>query len=105
MKVLRLTTLLNFGGQEKKYISFTEFPELLEFDYEFAAIGYGGHAEIVLKERGFQVHILNKNFSVKNLSNIWSVYKLIKKLKPDVVHTAAAEANFHGIIAAKLAGV
>lgn len=32
MKVLRITTLLDFGGQEKKYISFTESPELLQND-------------------------------------------------------------------------
>lgn len=105
MKILRLTTLLDFGGQEKKYISFTEKPQILQNEYVFAAIGYGGNAEKTLKERGFEVHILNRNFSIKNLSNIWAVYKLIKKINPDVVHTAAAEANFHGIIAAKLAGV
>jgi len=105
MKILRLTTLLDFGGQEKKYISFTEKPELLKNEYAFAAIGYGGNAEKILKEKGFEVHILNRKFPIKNLSNIWAVYKLIKKVKPDVVHTAAAEANFHGIIAAKLAGV
>ena len=105
MKILRLTTLLDFGGQEKQYISFTEKAELLKNEYVFAAIGYGGNAEKILKERGFEVYILNRNFSIKNLSNIWAVYKLIKKIKPDVLHTAAAEANFHGIIAAKLAGV
>ncbi len=105
MKILRLTTLLDFGGQEKQYISFTEKPELLKHEYVFAAIGHGGHAEQVLQERGFEVHILNRDFAIRNLSNIWMVYKLIKKVKPDVVHTAAAEANFHGIIAAKLAGV
>lgn len=105
MKILKITTLLDFGGQEKQYLSFTENPELLKSHYVFAAIGYGGNAEKVLRERGFEVHVLNRNFSIKNLSNIWAVYQLIKKIKPDVVHTAAAEANFHGIIAAKLAGV
>lgn len=103
--MLKLTTLLDFGGQEKQYLSFTENPELLKNEYVFAAIGFGGNAEIVLKERGYEVHILNRKFSIKNLSNIWAIYKLIKKIKPDTVHTAAAEANFHGIIAAKLAGV
>ncbi len=105
MKILRLTTLLDFGGQEKKYLSFTEQPELLKHEYVFAALGFGGNAEKILRERGFTVNILNRKFSIKNLCNIWAVYKLIKKIKPDVVHTAAAEANFHGIIAAKLVGV
>ena len=105
MKILRLTTLLDFGGQEKKYLSFTEQPELLKHHYVFAAIGFGGNAEETLRKRGFEVHILNQPFAIKNMSNIWKVYQLIKKVKPDIVHTAAAEANFHGIIAAKLAGV
>lgn len=105
MIILKITTLLDFGGQEMQYLSFTEKPDLLKNDYVFAAIGFGGNAEKILRERGFEVHILNRNFSIKNISNIWTVYKLIKKVKPDVVHTAAAEANFHGIIAAKLAGV
>jgi len=105
MKILKLTTLLDFGGQEKQYISFTEKPELLKHNYIFAAIGFGGNAEEVLRQRGFEVHILNRKFAIKNISNIWNLYKLIKKINPDIVHTAAAEANFHGIIAAKLAGV
>ena len=105
MKILRLTTLLDFGGQERKYLSFTMHPELLQHSYEFAAIGFGGNAEKILRERGFEVHVLNRNFSIRNLSNLWKVYKLIKKIKPDLVHTAAAEANFFGILAARLAGV
>jgi glycosyltransferase involved in cell wall biosynthesis len=105
MKILRLTTILDFGGQEKQYLSFTEKPELLRHQYIFASIGFGGNAENTLRNRGFEVYILNKAFAIKNLINIWTVYKLIKKIKPDFVHTAAAEANFHGIIAAKLAGI
>ena len=105
MKILRLTTLLDFGGQEKQYLSFTEQPELLKHQYVFAAIGFGGNAEEILRKRGFEVHILNQPFAIRNISNIWKVYQLLKKIKPDIVHTAAAEANFHGIIAAKLAGV
>lgn len=105
MKILRLTTLLDFGGQEKQYLSFTEKPKLLQHQYICAAIGFGGNAERTLRERGFEVHVLNRNFSIRNLTNIWAVYRLIKKVKPDVVHTAAAEANFFGIVAAKLAGV
>lgn len=105
MKVVRLTTLLDFGGQERKYISFTQDPSLLRHEYHFAAIGYGGFAEKTIRERGFDVTIFNKNHSISNLKNIWTLYKWFKKIKPDVVHTAAAEANFHGTIAAKLAGV
>lgn len=106
MKVIRLTTLLDFGGQERQYISFAESdPQLLHNEYIFAAIGHGGHAEEIIREKGFEVVIFNKNPKISNLKNIWTLYRWFKKVKPDVVHTAAAEANFHGILAAKLAGV
>ncbi len=105
MKILRITTSLDFGGQEQQFISFASAREMLKNEYVFAAIGYGGHAEKALVNRGFKVHILNRKVSVKSFGNILALYKLIKAEKPDVVHTAAAEANFHGIIAARLAGV
>jgi glycosyltransferase involved in cell wall biosynthesis len=106
MKIIRITTLLDFGGQEQKYISFanTDFQQL-QNEYVFAAIGYGGYAERAILKKGFEVVIFNQNPKISNLNNIWMLYKWFKKTKPDVVHTAAAEANFHGIIAAKLAGV
>lgn len=105
MKIIRLTTLLNFGGQEKQYISFTNQKELLQNEYIFAAIGHGGFAEKNIIEKSFQVKIFNQNPSISNFKNIWILYQWFRKEKPDIVHTAAAEANFHGVIAAKLAGI
>jgi glycosyltransferase involved in cell wall biosynthesis len=106
MKVIRLTTLLDYGGQERKYISFVESgKKALKNDYFFAALGHGGYAEKCILEKGFPVKIFNSNPNIKNLKNIWLLYKWFKTIKPDIVHTAAAEANFHGIIAAKLSGV
>lgn len=105
MKILRLTTLLDFGGQEKQYISFTEKPELLKNEYIFASVGYGGFAENVLRERGFNVKVFNLPVAHKNLKNIIIIAKWLKQIKPDLIHTAASEANFHGVLAAKMAGI
>lgn len=105
MKILRLTTLLDFGGQEKQYDSFTEKPMLLQNEYVFAAIGFGGRTSEVLTKRGFKTVIFNRNYSIRNFRNLWVLYQFIKKEKPDIVHTAVAEANLYGILAAKLAGV
>lgn len=105
LKIIRLTTLLDFGGQERKLISFTDNTDTLKHDYQFAAIGYGGEAEQVLRKRGFKVTIFNQNPRIYNLKNIYTLYRWFKTIDPDLVHTAAAEANFHGVIAAKMAGV
>jgi glycosyltransferase involved in cell wall biosynthesis len=105
MKILKLTTLLDFGGQEKQYISFTDRPELLKNEYVFASIGYGGYAEKVLKERGFEVKVFDLPVAHKHWRNILIISRWMKAQKLDIVHTAASEANFHGVLAAKLAGV
>lgn len=105
MKIIKITSLLDFGGQESKLITFTNDKSILKNEYHFAAIGHGGFAQKTIEDRGFKVKIFNKNPSIKKLSNIWMLYKWLKFEKPDVVHTAAGEANFHGVIAAKLAGV
>lgn len=106
MRIIRLTTLLDFGGQERKYISFVEDGQkALKNNYFFAALGHGGYAEKLILEKGFQVKIFDSKPHFTNIKNIWMLYKWFKIINPDIVHTAAAEANFHGIIAAKLAGV
>ncbi|MFV5701774.1 glycosyltransferase family 4 protein [Flavobacterium sp. XS2P12] len=106
MKIIRLTTLLDFGGQERQYISFVEDGMSdIENEYIFAAIGYGGYAENYIRERGFEVKIFNSKPNILNIINIWILFKWFQKIKPDIVHTAAAEANFHGVIAAKLARI
>ncbi|MDG4949887.1 hypothetical protein NLM59_03030 [Weeksellaceae bacterium KMM 9724] len=43
--------------------------------------------------------------SIYSFTTFHKVLKVIKKEKPVLVHTSGAEANFHGIIAAKIAGV
>lgn len=106
MKIVRITTFLDFGGQERQYMSLSEIEKSeLKNEYIFAAIGHGGYAERKILSNGFQVKIFNKNPNIFNLANVMMLYKWFKDINPDLVHTAAAEANFHGIIAARLAGV
>jgi glycosyltransferase involved in cell wall biosynthesis len=42
---------------------------------------------------------------VKDALAIWKLYRLIRRYKPDVVHTHTAKAGFVGRVAARLAGV
>lgn len=105
MKILKLTTYLDFGGQEKQYVSFTNLKEFFKYNYLFVGIGNGGFTSRDLINKGFRVIIFNNNCRVYNVLNIVRLFFLFKKEKPDILHSAAGEANFHGIIAAKLAGV
>lgn len=58
-----------------------------------------GVQPVVLPELGRSLNPL------RDVVTIWKVYRLIRQLKPDVVHTHTAKAGFVGRVAAWLAGV
>ena len=83
IKVLRITTFLDFGGQEKQYISFTNTKGKYNISYVFASIGKGGYAERDLRHKGFEVKVFNENPSFLNLKFTFILYKWLKELNPD----------------------
>lgn len=58
-----------------------------------------GIQPIFIPELGRELHPL------RDIVTIWKVYRLLRRLKPDVVHTHTSKAGFVGRIAARLAGV
>lgn len=103
MKILRLTTLLDFGGIESKMINLSTYSD--ENEWLFCAIGKGGFAEEKIKQNNKNVKCFNLPYSIPSFITIVKLFSYFKKNKPDVVHSSGAEANFHGTIAAKLAGI
>jgi len=103
MKIIRLTTFLNFGGVEKRLINISNVRDSNE--WIFYAINKGGTAAEQIKKQNKQVVCLDLTYKIPQISTIYKLYQVFKREKPDVVHTSGAEANFHGVIAAKLAGV
>lgn len=103
MKILRLSTFLDFGGVETRLANVSHVRD--ENEWIFVCLNKEGKAAKKIKENGKRVINLEAKPSIYSLSSFWKVFKIIKKEKPDVIHTSGAEANFHGILAAKLAGV
>jgi glycosyltransferase involved in cell wall biosynthesis len=103
VKIVRLSTFLDFGGIEKRLINISYHND--DNEWIFYAINKGGAAEAVIKSNNKKAICLNLPFKIPSLITINKLYSIFKAEKPDVVHTSGAEANFHGIIAAKLAGV
>lgn len=104
MKVIRLSTFLDYGGIETKManLSVSDFKEI---EWVFMAIGKGGDAEKKILNNNKQVICLNNAHKIPSVSALYTLYKIFKKLKPNVVHCSGAEANFHGVIAAKMAKI
>lgn len=112
IRVLRIIARLNVGGPAIHVALLTE--KLGAPDYASTLvcgnIGAGegdmlyyaearGVQPILVPELGRSLHPL------RDMVTIWRLYRLIRRLKPDVVHTHTAKAGFVGRIAAWLAGV
>ncbi len=74
----------------------------------YLASGPGKETTQVEKNTGIKVHTLPLNRQInpiKDLKALWATYRLIKQLKPDIVHTHTPKAGLIGMMAARLAGV
>jgi glycosyltransferase involved in cell wall biosynthesis len=103
MKIIRLSTFLDFGGIESKMANLATHSDTNQ--WIFCAIGKGGIAEKKIHSNNKQVICFQLPHKIPSLKTIWKLYLYFKKQKPDVVHSSGAEANFHGVLAAKLANI
>ncbi|MFC0263496.1 glycosyltransferase [Fontibacter flavus] len=106
MKILRVVSELDFGGVEQ--VLANSLPRLVKMKglkVSVVVLGKGGRISRSMEAQGIQIEILNHNPRIPNLKSIYRLIKIIRRLKPDVLHCQGGEANFHGLIAARLADV
>lgn len=103
MKILRLSTFLDFGGVETRLANISHVQD--DHEWLFVCINREGKAAQIIKDNNKRVLNLQSSPSIYSFKTFFKLYQVLKKEKPDVIHTSGAEANFHGILAAKLAGV
>lgn len=105
MKLLRITTvpisLQKLLQGQPKYMAQNGIEVVL-------ASAEGKEIPEIEKATGLPVHVLPLTRKISPLTDVgavWKTYKLIKKEKPDIVHTHTPKAGIVGMLAAKLAGV
>lgn len=103
MKIIRLCTVLDFGGLEQRLVNISKVED--EHEWVFCALGTGGTAATQIEKNGKRVVLLETEIRIPSIKAIQRLVEFFKNERPDVVHTSGAEANFHGIVAAKIAGV
>ena len=102
MKILRISTFLDYGGIETKMVNLSSIEDKNN-DWIYCSLGKGGRAEENILRNGKRAICLKLPHKIPNITTIFKLYKFIKSEGPDVVHTSGEEANFHGVIAAKMA--
>ncbi len=103
MKIIRLTTFLDFGGIESKMANLSTLSD--DNEWIFCAIGKGGTAEKKILSNNKLAVCFQLPHKIPSLKTIHKLYLYFKEQKPDVVHASGSEANFHGVIAAKIAKI
>lgn len=104
IKVIQLVQDLEIGGREKIIAEITRKLDRDRYDIETWCIAGGGEIAENLKKTGEVVRILNI-LTYRNPFNILKLSGMLKKVKPDIVHTHGYFASTIGRIAAKFAGI
>lgn len=105
MKVIRVTTSLNFGGVERNFELHAKYHRKADYELVMVALAGGGRAESFIRSCGVRVILLNANPRIPSVATLWKLFRLLRAEKPDVVHGACAEGIFFGLVAGWLAGV
>lgn len=106
MKIVRIVPYLDFGGVEKRMeLTAKGFLEHPQHELIIIVLAGGGRIAESIQKMGFEVVFLNKNPKIPNRKLLHELIRVLRKIKPDVVHCSGSEANFHGLWAAFWAGV
>jgi len=107
-KILFISTKSVWGGAQRYIVDLIDYLPRDQFSMEVAA---GGNGPFIAKvrERGITVYTipeLDKLIDpIKDIRSLFTMYKIIKKAKPDILHLNSSKATGLGAIAGWLAGV
>lgn len=103
MKILHIITGLERGGAETLLFQFCKYDK--EYDHIVISLSGSQDYGIMLREIKIPLHTLNFSNSKVNLRGLYQLYKLVKKIKPDVIQTWMVHADIIGGLVGRLAGI
>lgn len=104
IRLLLVIPTLVRGGAEKQLTLLASGLPVGEFDVHVAVLTHTGPLEAELRAAGVPVTVIGKRWKL-DPSAYWRLRRLMKELKPDIVHTWLFAANSYGRQAAMSAGV
>jgi glycosyltransferase involved in cell wall biosynthesis len=103
--VLHLLTAFDFGGVEKHMDYLWSEAPRHRYRHVFAAIGGGGAIGDAMRTAGAEVTCLGANVAIPRPGTTLAVLRLLRRVRPDILHAHGSEPNYHGLLAGAAAGV
>lgn len=103
--VLHLLAQFDFGGAEKHMAYIWSEAGRHSYRHRFAAIGAGGSLERQMLGEGAEVTCLGVDPAIPRPGATRAVLRLLRRIRPDVIHCHGPEPSFHGLLAGMLARV
>lgn len=104
IKIIHIIPTLDLGGAEKLLVDIVKNLDKEKFLSEVICLKRFGFWGIELKKEGIPLILAGKDKRL-GLITLFKLIKILKKEKPDVVHTHLFGADIWGRLAARLAGV
>jgi L-malate glycosyltransferase len=104
MKIFHLITSLKIGGAESALCNFLEYEQNSNYEHHVAYF-YGGKNVERLQNLKIPVYKMTGIFFLYDPVSIYRLIKLIKKIKPDVIHAALWSSTIIGRIVGKILGI
>ncbi len=104
-RILFIHPSLEYGGAEDQRLTILKHVNRDKYDISICCLEKVGDIGKQIEEIGFKVHCLNKPSNPYNILTTFSLFRYLLENRYDIVQTSLFNANFHGRIAAKLAGI
>lgn len=105
IRVVRLIPVLDFGGVETTFEIQAEHLDRGTFDLRVVTFWKAGAAAERIRRLGVEVTDLGIDPSVRNPSATASLWRYLRRVRPQILHSSIGEANFHAALAGPAAGV
>jgi glycosyltransferase involved in cell wall biosynthesis len=102
IKILYIIPSLNSGGAERFILDLIYNLNLDIFDPYLLLFNGKGFFYSEALDKGLNIKVLKKKFKI-DVFNFYNIYRHIKKIKPDIIHTQLG-GDIYGKMAAKLVG-
>jgi glycosyltransferase involved in cell wall biosynthesis len=104
IRILQLIPTLDPAGSEKQQTLLAQGLPRDQFEVEVCCLTRGGPYQADLARAGIPVTVIGKPLKI-DPGAMWKLVRLLRRRRPDVLHTWLAACNAYGRVAARLAGV